>query len=548
MNRLFKKSLIMVAISTNLVVATDWLSFAGNTANSGASQDYAPRNLNSAVVTTSSNLGIKESSTPIVKDRKIYAYANGTTGSLYCLNAETLATEWQVPIMVNDFSGFGSWATPAVGSSSIVFAADAFLGCWNLDGTERWTIKLNNQVGNGSGKIVDNKVIVSCFHWANSEQSVSAFDLASGSNLWNLIDPAFAFSACTPVIDSETEKGYVAAGTKVVQFDLTNGSEDWNVTLPNATGLQNLSMNDNSLFVSDFAFSSSADGSNLYSVSKADGTINWIAQVKVSSVPPAIEGNILVHSAGDGWTVPHELTGLDINTGIQIWKVAKNLGGGTLMPAISKNVVYASANNSTNLTCINVTDGTVISEIVAGGCSPAIANDTLYTVFNGVVYAYSHKTEAMSVDKANVKIMLAKITKDGAKLSASIPMETSPTNWFHLSNYLKIELGDIVFLDWNPTIISYQYKEKISNKKVLWKFYDETSKTTIKWIAKKQVLQIKTNVKKFNLRNSISYKTEDGTETSNISSLFYAGYIYAKSVDSMTTETKKDKVKLKFKK
>jgi len=345
---------------------------------------------------------------------------------------------------------------------------------------------------------------------------MSAFDLTTGSNLWNVIDPAFASSACTPVIDEATGKGYGCSGPLAFQFDLADGTVGWSKGLPNAAGLQNLSMNSNSLFISDFAFGT-AIGSNLYSVSKTDGSLNWVSQVNVSDMAPAIEGNVLVHSSGDAWGVPKELVGIDVATGTQLWKVAKSLGGWNCMPAISKGVAYASANNVTNLTCVKVADGTIVSEVADGGCSPAIANDILYTVFEGKLFAYFHKAENMSVDKANVKIMLAKITKDGAKLSASISMDSSPTNW--LNNSLTLKVDGIYFLD-----EELGEMKKADDKKVLWKFVsaDKTSKVTIKWSAKKKVLQIKATIKKFDLRNSIPYKTTDGTETSDITSIFIA--------------------------
>ena len=543
MNRLFKTSLIVTALISSQIFAADWSSFAGNNANSAVTTDYAPRDFNSAVISFTSDLGLKESSAPVVADGKVYVYANGETGTLYCLNAETLAVDWQTPVMVDDTTGFGSWSTPVVGSSSIVFAASDFLGCWNLDGSERWTITLENKVGNGSCKISDGKIIVPCFNWANAFQSMSAFDLQSGSNLWNVIDPAFTFSACTPVIYETAGKGYGCSGPLVFQFDTSDGTVDWSKGLPDASGLQNLSMLNSVLFVSDFAFSATV-GSNLYSVNRGDGTVNWVAQVNVSDMPPAIEGHVLVHSSGDSWGVPQELTGIDLITGTQLWKVAKSLGGWTFMPAISKGVVYASANNSTNLTAINVADGSVISEIALGGSSPAIANDILYTAFDGRLFAYSWKAEALSVDKANAKIMLTKDNKDNAKLSASIPMTVSPTNW--LNGALTLKVGDIVFLA-NDT-----GELKISDKKVTWNYTssDKSAKTTLKWIAKKQVMQIKASVKKSNLRGTVPYTTVDGTETSDITSILRAGDydFYAKSIDTMTTETKKEKVKLKYKK
>jgi len=387
MNCLFKTTLIVTALISSQIFAADWTSFAGNNANSSATTDYAPRDFNKAVISFTADLGIKEGSAPVVANGKVYVYANGATGTLYSLDATTLQIQWQSPVMVND-TAWGSWATPVVSGSNIVFAADDFLGCWNLDGSQKWSVTLDNKVGNGSCKITGDKIIVPCFNWANAQQSMSAFDLATGSNLWNVIDPAFALSACTPVIDETAGKGYGCSGPLAFQFNLSDGTVGWSKGLPNANSLQNLSMLNSVLFISDFAFGATV-GSNLYSVNTFDGSVNWVAQVNVSDMPPAIEGNVLVHSSGDAWGVPQELVGIDVGTGTQLWKVAKSLGGWNFMPAISKGVVYASANNATNLTAINVADGSVVSEIALGGASPAIANGTLYTVFNGSLYSYS---------------------------------------------------------------------------------------------------------------------------------------------------------------
>ena len=543
MNCLFKITLIVAVLISSQIFAADWPCFAGDNANSSATTDYAPRDFNNAVISFTSDIGIKNGSAPVVANGKVYVYANGSTGTLYCLDADSLQIQWQAPVMVDD-TGWGSWATPCVNESNIVFAADDFLGCWNLDGSQKWAVVLSNKVGNGSCKITGNKVIVPCFNWANVEHSISAFDLTTGSNLWNITDPSFIFSTCTPVIDEAAGKGYACSGQLAFQFDLSDGTIGWSKGLPNANGLQNISLLNSVLFLVNFAFGETV-GSNLYSINKGDGSVNWVAQVNVSDMPPAIEGNVLVHSSGDAWGVPQELVGIDVGTGTQLWKVTKPLGGWIFMPAISRGVVYASADNTTNLTAINVSDGSIISEIAIGGASPAVANDTLYTAFDGKLYAYSWKAENMSVDKANAKILLTKNNKDGAKLSASIPMTTSPTNW--INNALTLKIGDIVFLADDLGEV-----KKEDDKKVIWKFIsaDKMAKATIKWIAKKQMMFIKASVKKANLRGTIPYKTTDGSEASDVKTIFRAGdyEFYAKSVDTMTTTTKKEKVKLKYKK
>ena len=117
MNRLFETFVLTPVFATSFVTAADWSSFGGDASNSGTSQGYAPRDLNSAIVKTTANLGIKESSAPVIVNDKAYVYANGRTGMLYCLNSDSLSTEWTAPVMVND-TGFGSWASPAERLSS----------------------------------------------------------------------------------------------------------------------------------------------------------------------------------------------------------------------------------------------------------------------------------------------------------------------------------------------------------------------------------------------------------------------------------------------
>jgi len=391
MKNLINLTLVIMVVISAQIFANDWSSFAENNSNSSYTEDAAPTFLNNSVTLSTPNYNLKTASSPVVANGKVYAYASGSlTGALYCFNANTLVAEWHVPILVND-SGYDSWSSPAVSSNCIVFGAKSFLGCWELDGTERWTITLSNTIGNSSTTIANDKVIIGCFRWSTTKpRGVAAYDILTGSNLWFATDSAFSeFSACTPVIDKDAGKGYACNKKNIFQFNINTGNIDWNIVLPNANALQNVSMNNNTLFVSDFMFSSFSAGSNLYALSKTDGTIKWVAQVNVSDVPPAIKGNVLVHSAGDAWGVPQELVGIDVNTGTQLWKVTKSLGGWNFMPAISKGIVYASANNSTNLTAVNISDGSVISEIAVGGSSPAIANGTLYTIFNGALCSYS---------------------------------------------------------------------------------------------------------------------------------------------------------------
>lgn len=437
-------------LSSSLIAhAGSWPKFAGTYGNTAFSSDVAPKNLLEALVTNSPHLGIKQSSSLAINYGNVYAYANGATGTLYCLDARTLAVKWAAPVPVNDEWGWGSWATPCVMNSSIVFAADAFLGCWNLDGTLRWQTTLSHETVNSSPVIVGNRVIVGCFSYMNLEGGIGAYDLATGSQLWfSVAIPNSTFSSCTPAVDEAAGRIYAACSNQVWCTDLTTGQILWRSSAPGAhLQLNNVSLAENQLFAVNYDFTFGP--TNLFAFNAEDGTFLWGAACGMSDVPPAVYENLVLHSCGDN-LVPPAITAFDRSTGQQVWQ-RTGLGSMYVTPAIAHGVVYAAVGvysgwsllTMSNLTALSVNDGSVLSATAdtRGGQAPAIADDVLYTVNNGVVYAYGWRAGTVLFRSFSVRIDTNRGAKDRLKFAGILVPYGSVPDLGQLS-YMRI--GDFV--------------------------------------------------------------------------------------------------------
>ena len=375
--------------------AQDWPMFGGNAAHTGATPDMAPRDLTGALMLASAPLQIKDNSGPVISGGRLYAFAGLTPRSmLYCLDAATLAVVWSNTVPVDD-PGWGSWATPAAGNSCVVYAAEGFLGCWNLDGTPRWAVtNMAHQTLNSSPVIAGDTVFIGAFSYLNSMGGVAAFALATGSQLWyQATVPNSVFSSCTPALDVAAGKGYACCSNQVWRFDLTTGTNEWRASLAGGQ-LMNLSLASNTLLVVNYDFM--YEYTNLFALDKNSGAPRWAAICGMSDVPPAIEGNTVIHACGDNAVAP-ALTAFELATGSNLW-TANGCGNVNNMPAISSGAVYAGVGvyigfflaRYSNVAVASVANGVVMHppRNTLGGFAPAIADDTLYTVNGGRVYAY----------------------------------------------------------------------------------------------------------------------------------------------------------------
>ncbi|MCX7847031.1 MAG: PQQ-like beta-propeller repeat protein [bacterium] len=436
---------------SSLASAAVWPKFAANLGNTATTPATPPTNLVATIVTNSPFLGVKLSSSLAVNYGRVFAYANGPTGTIFALDPDSLAVKWAVPVPVDDSWGWGSWATPSVMNSSVVFAADAYLGCWNLDGSLRWQTTLSHETVNSSPAIVGNRVIVGCFSYINTQGGLAAFDLATGSQLWfSVAIPNSTFSSCTPAVDEAAGRIYAACSNQVWCTDLATGQILWRASAPGAfLQLNNVSLASGLVFAVnyDFAFSQT----NLFAFNAANGSFVWAAPCGMSDVPPAIADTIVIHSCGDN-LVPPAITAFDLFSGSQLWQ-RTGLGSMYTPPAVAADVVYAAVGvysgwsliTMSNLTALSVRDGRILSSTgtTRGGQAPAIADDVIYTANNGTVYAYRRPQHPIFLSRFSLSINTAMPGKDKLKLLGAL-LARFPFPDYGQPVYAR--LGDFVFL------------------------------------------------------------------------------------------------------
>ncbi|GEM_PF-1287487 len=530
-----------------------WQQFGGTPDKAAASMAIAPRMLPMAALRQSAALGVKPGSGVVVADGRVYAYAAGApTGLLYCLDATSLAPQWSAPVAVADF-GYGSWATPSLGAASIVYAADAFLGCWNLDGSARWTATLPDQTVNSSAVVAGSNVIVALFSYWNTRASVAAYNLASGSQVWHTVIMTGAvfsiFSSCTPAIDATAGKGYACCNDLVWQFDVATGATGWVTRIP-GKALNNVTLSSNRICVVNYdAFAASAPDSNIFVLGAADGALHWAGICGMSDVAPAAQAGVLVHSCGDSAVAP-ALTAFDLLTGTQLWQHA-DLGHYALLPAISKGVVYAAAGvysgwdfaSYTNLSAVDLHSGALLSRrsTMQGGGTPALDDDVLYTANNGAVYAYAWWAGFMQTPHLNGQIRVTEVGKDVLKLRATAA--SAWPAWF--TNAITLRVGDAVVLD---GVIGT--KTDLSKPgRATWKYVsaDKSLRAAMTWRRARQGLIIKAQMKKHSLRGALPYGTNDGVVAATVTNTLCAGdyAAYLRAVEEVTFKTKKNKVRFR---
>jgi outer membrane protein assembly factor BamB len=549
-----KWSWIGVVVFCSLKTAQGaWPQFGGTPDKAAASMTLAPRLLPAAERRQSAARGVKPASGVVVADGCVYAYAAGApTGLMYCLDAVTLTTRWSAPVAVADY-GYGSWATPAAVASSVVYAADAFLGCWNADGSARWTVTLPDQTVNSSPVIVGERVLVGMFSYMNTRAALAAYAVATGSQLWHSVvmtGTVFSiFSSCTPAIDVAAGKGYACCNDLVWQFDLASGATGW-VTRIAGKALNNVTLVSNRVCVVNYdAFAATAPDTNLFVLGAGDGALQWAGVCGMSDVAPAAHAGVVVHSCGDSAITP-AVTAFDLVSGGQLWQQS-NVGHYALLPAISKGAVYAAAGvysgwdfvAYTNLSVLDLRNGAVLSRInsLQGGGSPALHDDVLYTANNGVVYAYAWQPDVMAATRLTGRVRLQDIGKDMLKLRATTVCAWPA--WF--TNEITLRIGDAILLERvQGTAIDLHKTCKAS-----WKFVsaDKSVQATMRWKQARQQLVLTAQMKQHSLRGALPYGTNDGVVAATVSSVLCAGdyAAYLRANDEVTFKTKRANVRFK---
>lgn len=433
----------------SVTVAGVWPKFAGTLGNTASGPGTPPPNLASALVTNSPWLGVKQSSSIAVNYGHVFVYASGATGTIFCLDDETLAVKWAAPVPVDDSFGWGSWATPCVMNSSVVFAADGYLGCWNLNGSLRWQTTMAREAVNSSPVIAGTRVIVGCFSYMNLDGGIGAYDLQTGSQLWFTVTISNnTFSSCTPAVEEAAGRVYAACSNHVWCLNLANGAIVWQTSAPGGwLRFNNVSVASGVVLAVNYDFLFGV--TNLFAFNASNGALLWAAACGMSDVPPAVHGNIVIHSCGDN-LVPPALTAFDLTAGTQLWQRA-GLGSMYVTPAVAGGIVYAAVGvydgwtmlTMSNLTALSAQHGTILSATgnTRGGQAPAIADDVVYTANNGVVYAYRWPAGPIFMSKFSAQINTAARGKDKLKFAGAL-LGRAPLP--DVGQPVHVRLGDFV--------------------------------------------------------------------------------------------------------
>ncbi|NLF40918.1 PQQ-binding-like beta-propeller repeat protein [bacterium] len=541
---------VLMTISSS-VFAASWPQFGCDATHKSATYDIAPRDLTAAVMAASAPLGITDGSGIVALGGRVYAFSGASpTSILYCLDAATLDVIWSNTVDVADL-GWGSWGTPAVSTSCVVYAAEDFLGCWNLDGSLRWETDIPRTL-NSSPVIAGDRVIVGAFSYMNATGGVAACELGTGSQLWySAVIPNGAFSCCTPAIDEAAGVGYACASNQVWQFSLATGAVTWQTNLP-GDSLQNVSLAGGTLLVVNYDFMYAE--TNLFALNASNGSNLWAGACGMSDVAPAVYAGTVVHSCGDN-AVPPALTAFDLATGSNLW-TREGYGNVGSMPAISKGYVYAGVgvyagwalSHFSNAAVVSIADGSVFRapQDLLGGWSPAIADDALLAANGGTVYAYRWPSAQLDVSAFSASILLEKIARDKAKVKAALAIGPEITNW--LGEPITLGVGGIPFVVESVGLV--RVKEKGGQlKRATLGIRQGTLKMKMRWSAARQTLDIKAVVSKANFTGLLPYKETDGSVNADIVTMFRAGdYSYsARSTDLVALETKKGKVSAWYK-
>lgn len=475
MNCALRAGLCASLMVTSTTMAAVWPQFAGTPGNTASVAGTPPPDLARALVTNSPFLGVKMSSGVAVNYGRAFVYANGATGTIYCLDADDLTVKWAAPVPVDDSFGWGSWATPCVMNSSVVFAADSYLGCWNLNGSLRWQTTLARETVNSSPVIAGHRVIVGCFSYMNLDGGVGAYDLQTGSQVWfTVTTPNNTFSSCTPAVDESAGRVFVACSNQVTCLDAATGAIVWQASGPGARlQFNNVSMASGVVLAVNYDFT--FGDTNLFAFNAANGTFLWAAACGMSDVPPAVDGNIVIHACGDN-LVPPAITAFDLHTGAQVWQ-RPGLGSMYVPPAGAGGIVYAAVGvysgwsllTMSNLTALSAQNGSVLSATgnTRGGQAPAIADDIVYTANDGVVYAYRWPAGEITFKTFAARINTAVGGKDTLKFSGILQPYFPAAD---LGQLVYMRIGDFVVQGTPLSFVPapdrpYAFSSRISVKK-----------------------------------------------------------------------------------
>ncbi|KAF5437845.1 Outer membrane protein assembly factor, partial [Candidatus Methanophagaceae archaeon] len=381
-----------------IIKRTDWYQFHYDEVHSGVSPSGAP-NTNETLWISDELSAIGGTST-VVAEGKVFAYGGPTSpygsgeGVLYCLDEFTGDLIWNISIPT---PAYGSWSSPAYHNGRVFTSTDIEAGCYDAaTGEQIWVFE--NPTGepsvNGGPVVADGKVIVN--DWQAGHYY--CLDEETGELLWTFTeeqtgDWAVGYTQGVPAY--EDGKFYLTTwiyvGGNVYCVDADTGDVIWNQTTPLDT-CGSPAVVDGTVYVTNYNFY--GDG-KIYAMDATDGTILWQQTIQRTDSTPAVAyGNVYVTGGCLGFS-ERQTYCFNATTGNLVWETntADTIGAWTCSVAVADGKVFVGTEGGeffgyAGTYALDALTGDLIWSYPEGGSSPAIADDIVFTIGGGRVYAF----------------------------------------------------------------------------------------------------------------------------------------------------------------
>ena len=337
---------------------TDWAQFHYDAAHIGTSPCSAPETNNTLWI--SDDIGAVGSSSPVIADGKVFVNCGGTVKSLDESTGAYLGDHGP------GSSRYGSWASPCYHDGKIWCAMPG---------------AVNGGIMVADGKVFGGDWDGHHYYCHDEETDEELWDFAVSGN-----------AAGTPGYSDGMVyfTSWVYTGGHIYCVDPDTGSEIWHQTVP-------LDVCSSPAIVNGIVYATTynfyGDG-DIYALNATNGDILWNQTIQRSDSTPAVVDGYVYVSGGCAGYSDFQTYCFNATTGDPVWEtdVSDGIGGWTVSVAVADGKVYVGKSHQTEgckgTYALDATTGDVIWSHPEGGSSPAVADDIVFTIGGGRVYAF----------------------------------------------------------------------------------------------------------------------------------------------------------------
>ena len=385
-----------LARTSVIIKPTDWPQFHYDIVHTGFSPSGAPDT--NETLWISDDISAIGGTSTVVAEGKVFAYGgptgwSGGDGVLYCLDESTGAMLWNTSIPEPEW---GSWSSPAYHDGRVFTSTGIETGCYNAaTGDLIWAFE--NPTGeppvNGGPVVADGKVL--CNDWEAGHYY--CLDEETGELLWTFTEEQtgqwdVGYTQGVPAY--EDGKFYITTwiyiGGNVYCIDADTGAEIWHQTTPLDT-CGSPAVVDGTVYVTNYDFYGYGA---IYAMDAGNGDILWNYTIQRTDSTPAVAyGNVYVTGGIKGYSDVQTYC-FNATTGNLVWEtnISDEIGAWTCSVAVADGKVFVGTEGGwfdyAGTYALDALTGDVIWSYPEGGASPAVANNIVFTIGGGRVYAF----------------------------------------------------------------------------------------------------------------------------------------------------------------